>query len=76
MVLEFLKAAAFFTQVAAQGLWADVQMCSNLLQIRPVRAVTAEQAADATGQAVATVRAGQQVGGRVLEELLEGAFVL
>ena len=76
VVLEFLEAGAFFAQVAAQGLRADVQLAGDAVQVGPVGAVAAEQAADAAGQAVAAIGAGQQVGGRVFEELLEGAFVL
>ena len=39
-------------------------------------AIAAEQATDLADQAVAAIRAGEQVGGRVLEKLLERAFVL
>jgi hypothetical protein len=76
VVLEFLEAGAFFAQVAAQGLRADMQLLGDPFQVRPLLAVAAEQAADLAGQAVAAVGAGQQVGGGVFEELLERAFVL
>lgn len=76
VVLEFLEAGAFFAQVAAQGLRAGVQVLGDLFQVRPGAAVAAEQATNLADQAVAAVGAGQQVGGGVLQELLERAFVL
>ena len=62
VILEFLKAGAFLAQVAAQGLRADVQLRGDGIEVRPVGAVAAEQAADLAGQAVAAIRTGQQVG--------------
>ncbi|MDT4857201.1 hypothetical protein FQZ97_916160 [compost metagenome] len=76
VVLEFLEARTFFPQVPAQGLRAGVQVLRYRVQVRPGAAIATEQAADLAGQAVAAIRAGQQVGRGVFEEMLEGAFVL
>lgn len=76
VVFEFLEAGAFFAQVAAQGLWAYVQVAGDGVEVGPGVAVAAELAADAAAEAVAAVGAGEEVGGGVLEELFKGAFVL
>ncbi len=76
LILQFLKARAFFAQMPAQSLRADVQVLGDAFQVWPMVAVAAEQAAQLAAQAVAVVRAGQQVGGGALEKVLEGSFVL
>lgn len=43
LVLQLLKTAAFFAQMAAQGLRADVQVRGHGFQIRPARTVATEQ---------------------------------
>src|SRR5471032_458044 len=60
----------------AQGLRTDVQVLRDRFEVRPGRAVTAQQAAQLAAQAVAFIRPQQQVGGGALEKMLEGAFVL
>ena len=62
--------------MAAQGLWADVQVLGNGFQVWPGRAVAAQQATQLAAQAVAFIRPRQQVGRGALQEVLEGAFVL
>ena len=63
LILQLLKTAAFLTQMPTQGLRADVQLRGHGFEVRPLRTVAAEQAAQATAEAVAVVRARQQVGG-------------
>src|SRR3990167_9136258 len=62
VILQFLKARAFLAQMTAQGLRTHVQLLGNRFQIRPGAAIAAEQAADLADQAVATIRAGKQIG--------------
>src|SRR5690606_20835562 len=71
MILEFLKARAFLAHAPAQGLRAAVRLPGHAFQVRPLLAVAAKQTTYLAGQAVARVRAGQQVGGRMLQELFE-----
>src|SRR5690606_34608333 len=76
MVLQLLERGAFLTQAAAQRLRAAVQLTRDAVEVRPVRTVAPQQAADPTGQAVAAHGASEQVCGRTFQELFEGALIL